>query len=115
MLCKTLSIVAALLLFAAVANAQTKTTFSIHGCAPPTHPQSSSTITGDFNGDGKPDIATASQQAGAIEICINQGSGNFANTSQVATGSPNQVATADINNDGKLDLLVANGDAPTIS
>lgn len=67
---------------------------------------------GDFNGDTKPDLVVNfddfGQQTGRIAILINNGTGQFA-TPKIATvpGDPSLPIFADLNNDGKLDLVVA--------
>ena len=58
---------------------------------------------GDFNGDGKLDLATA----GAV--FLNTGKGTFAPPLGFATGpTPLSVISADFNGDGKPDLAWAN-------
>jgi hypothetical protein len=78
---------------------------------------------GDFNGDGKLDIAVANGDDGwvnedlgapnnnEIAVLLGNGDGTFQTPVQYATttGAANAIATADINHDGKLDLVVANG------
>jgi len=65
--------------------------------------------TGDFNGDGYPDLALSSTSG--IEILLNSGKGKFALKSTVAitdtTYSSSVVAIGDFNGDGKADLAVA--------
>jgi len=67
---------------------------------------------GDFNGDGKPDIAVSgpydmSSPAGVIVVLINNGNGTFKAPVQYAVNSGVMSLTlADMNNDGKLDLMV---------
>src|ERR1051325_9299458 len=65
----------------------------------------------DFNGDGRPDLVVANEQSNDVSILLNDGKGGFA----PATGSPflaghmpNDIAIADFNGDGKLDLALAN-------
>ena len=96
-----------LVLLAATLNAQI--TFSGTGCT--TSDNGTSQITGDFNKDGKPDVATTSESANTVEICLNQGGGKFTKTSQNSVGTPEYVLTADLNKDGNLDLIVARGDS----
>jgi hypothetical protein len=68
-------------------------------------------VTGDFNGDGKKDVATSIGQ-----IFLNNGSGTFTAVSTAAFPAPIQggiypgqyLATGDFNKDGKLDLAVEN-------
>jgi len=75
----------------------------------------SSVITGDFNRDGKPDFAAASNVDGVVDIYLNAGSGQFTLKSEFASGDPQQIQTADINHDGKLDLLVSDAQHPQVS
>ncbi len=64
---------------------------------------------GDFNGDGKLDIATANPNGGDVSILLNNGDGSYSSPVEYATGEAEFVAVGDFNNDGKLDLAVANG------
>jgi uncharacterized repeat protein (TIGR03803 family) len=64
---------------------------------------------GDFNGDGKLDVATANQVDNTVSILLGNGDGTFQTAIAYATGSsPETVMAADFNGDGKLDLAVAN-------
>ncbi len=67
---------------------------------------------GDFNGDGKLDVAVANS-TGTISILLGDGTGALKPLALappiMAGGSPTALAAADLNNDGKLDLVVANG------
>ncbi len=79
----------------------------------------SSVAVGDFNGDGKPDLATAN--GGTVSVLLNEtapGSATaaFAPQQTFATRSfPDSVAVGDFNGDGKPDLAVANQNADTVS
>jgi hypothetical protein len=75
-------------------------------------------IVGDFNGDGKPDIAVADFQANTVAILLGNGDGSFTATSAspISVGmSPAALAVGDFNHDGKLDLMVANAGDKTIT
>jgi hypothetical protein len=68
-----------------------------------------SVAVGDFNGDGKLDLAAANYNSNTISILLGDGTGNFTLASSPATGNfPNSVAVGDFNGDGKLDLAVTN-------
>jgi len=61
---------------------------------------------GDFNRDGKPDLAVADESGGNINILLNDGTGFSAPVSYPIAGAKS-VAVADFNGDGLLDLAVA--------
>jgi FG-GAP-like repeat len=68
---------------------------------------------GDFNGDGKPDLAVANYGAGGSNSTVSEllgnGDGTFQPVITIATGSGTRsLALADFNGDGKLDFVVAN-------
>lgn len=69
-------------------------------------------VTGDFNGDGKLDLAVANRQSNSVTILLGVGNGTFIPAPGSPIGGfngPNAIAVADFNNDGKLDLAVTNG------
>lgn len=77
---------------------------------------------GDLDGDGKLDVVTANYQSGSVSVFLNIASSgslsasSFASRLDVAAGpGATGVVLADVDGDGKLDVVVANLDANTIS
>lgn len=71
---------------------------------------------GDFNGDGKPDLAAATGPTSTVAILLNNGNGTFASPLQFGAGdSVTYVTTGDFNGDGKLDLAVSDGVTDTVA
>jgi hypothetical protein len=72
----------------------------------------------DFNGDGIPDMAIANFGSNNVTILLGNGTGGFtiATGSPVAVGNaPAAIAIGDFNDDGKVDLVVANSSDNTIT
>jgi uncharacterized repeat protein (TIGR01451 family) len=91
-------------------------TFTPAASTPATGIEPISMTIGDFNGDGKLDLAVANScgassscSSGSLTILLGNGDGTFAATASPPsfTTRPNSVAAGDFNNDGKLDLAVA--------
>src|ERR1700722_4161577 len=65
--------------------------------------------TGDFNSDGKLDLAIGNLSSATVSILLGNGDGTFAAKHDFVTGTdPRSIAVGDFNGDGKLDLVVAN-------
>lgn len=79
--------------------------------------QPKAVATGDFNGDGKPDFATADFGSSTVTVQLGNGDGTFtAAPSLIATlSNPDGLAVGDFNGDGKQDLAVANYASGTVS
>lgn len=73
--------------------------------------------TGDFNGDGIVDLASASVVASLGGIALGLGDGGFKAGSGTLSfdRGPSALATGDFNRDGKLDLAAANYDSAVVS
>src|SRR5439155_24363672 len=71
---------------------------------------------GDFNGDGKPDLAVANSGADNILVLLGSGDGTFQPKANFAAGkNPASIAVGDFNADGISDLVVANRGSNTVS
>jgi hypothetical protein len=71
---------------------------------------------GDFNGDGKSDLATANTGSNNVSVLLGNGSGGFATAVSFAVGEgPVSVAVGDFNGDGRPDLATANELANNVS
>lgn len=72
-----------------------------------------SVAAGDFNGDGKLDLAVANETAhGTVSILSGNGDGTFQPQVTYPAGAyPVSLVVADFNGDGKIDLAVANFDS----
>lgn len=62
--------------------------------------------TGDFNGDGNPDFATANHTSQDVTVRLGTGTGTFGPVANYAVGRAISLATGDFNSDGVLDLVV---------
>jgi uncharacterized protein (TIGR03437 family) len=94
------------LVFSAFSAAQTLT---LDLTAVPVSVTPQSLITGDFNHDGKPDLAVTGSQ-GSVVILLGNGDGTFRNGQTIPVTAPaTRIVKADFNQDGNLDLAVMVG------
>jgi len=84
---------------------------------PATGNQPDAMAVGDFNADGKPDLAIANYADNSVTILLGNGDGTFtASASSPATGpSPISLAVGDFNGDGSVDLVVLNNGDNTLT
>ncbi len=76
----------------------------------------SAIVVGNFNGDGRLDLAVANADSSDLSVLLGLGNGTFQNPKQFAVGSgPTAEAVADLNGDGRLDLANANGGSADVS
>ncbi len=69
-------------------------------------------LAGDFNGDGKVDLAVVNYVGDTLSILLGNGDGTFQAAVNYATGDqPTYIAAGDFNGDHKLDLVVGEFDS----
>lgn len=75
----------------------------------PTGTTPSQAVVGDFNRDGKLDLAVTAVNGNSVKVLIGNGNGSFQSGIDYPVGAfPASLTMADFNHDGKLDLAVAN-------
>jgi hypothetical protein len=68
-------------------------------------------VSGDFNRDGRPDLAHANIGRNTVTILLNRGADGVRRAVDVSVGAgPFDIAAGDFNRDGIADLAVANAD-----
>jgi YD repeat-containing protein len=66
-------------------------------------------VAGDFNGDGKTDLAVANSNSNSVSLLSGNGDFTFHAAVNITVGpGPTDIKTVDLNGDGKPDLVVAN-------
>jgi hypothetical protein len=66
-------------------------------------------VAGDFNGDGRTDLAVANQGSNDVSVLLGNGDGTFQKPLQYAVGiGPSALVAGDFRGDGRTDLAVAN-------
>lgn len=78
-------------------------------------PDPESVAVGDFNGDGRPDIATANRSSNEVSVLLQSSDGDFTPAVNYPVGDlPTSLRVGDANGDGKLDLLLIHQSENTI-
>src|SRR5439155_8051910 len=89
-----------------------------------TNNDAGSVVAGDFNNDGKTDLAVTNPNGNSVSIYLGNGLGDFATArvfsvgappSTNASNTPGSLTAADLNNDNKLDLVTANFTGASVS
>ncbi|MBC7554179.1 MAG: T9SS type A sorting domain-containing protein, partial [Taibaiella sp.] len=77
---------------------------------------------GDLNGDGKPDMVSYNVDSSSVTVLVNTSTGGVINSGSFTLGTkiglagkPNNVKLADIDGDGKLDIVAALSNNTTIN
>ena len=66
-------------------------------------------VAGDFNGDGRTDLAVANYGSNDVSVLLGNGDGTFQTQVTYAVGTgPDAIVAGDFNGDGRTDLAVAN-------
>jgi len=73
-------------------------------------------VAGDFNGDGKLDLAVADYGYGYVSVLMGNGDGTFQPAVEYKVGAgPLAIVAGDFNGDGRTDLAVANNISDDVS
>src|SRR5688500_9581597 len=73
-------------------------------------------VAGDFNGDRRLDLATATCNTDNVTLFLGNGDGTFGMRSMISAGRcPRGIVAADFDANGKLDVATANLEASTVS
>jgi len=107
---RTLLLLATVMLTGSLAAAQVTFSSTYY---PTSGSQGMAEASGDFNRDGRPDMAVGTDNA--VDIFFNVGGGKFGNrTTYGLANNGSQLRAADLNNDGWLDLAAAEAGTLTL-
>ena len=82
--------------------------FVLHSISPPVGSSPTAIVAGDFDRDGTPDLAVSSG-ANVVTVLRGTGGGSFEIAATLAAGlGPEDLAVADVDGNGAVDLLVCN-------
>jgi hypothetical protein len=75
-----------------------------------------SVTVGDFNGDGRQDLATANFSVNTVSLLLGRGNGTFQAAQDFEVGAgPSSITVGDFNGDGRQDVATANVEVSTVS
>ena len=69
----------------------------------------------DLDGNGLSDMAATYQSTGMLRVFLNLGDGRFTSSDYPVGNQPRHCATADVNLDGRLAIVVANSGSNNVS
>ena len=72
-------------------------------------------MAGDFNGDGRTDLAVANFGSNDVSVLLGNGDGTFQDQVRYAAGTGPSAVAGDFNGDGRTDLAVANDGSNDVS
>ena len=82
-------------------------------------PRSSASVVTDLNGDGEPDIVVSNDAADTVSVLFGDGQGGFGSPTTFPLNggsySTYTIAAADLNGDGKPDILAADGNDAAVT
>ncbi|HKE00106.1 MAG TPA: VCBS repeat-containing protein, partial [Planctomycetota bacterium] len=72
-------------------------------------------LSGDLNGDARPDLVTVASGGLAVQVVLTDGAGGFGAPTTYSATDPEGLALVDLDEDGALDLVVSQFSDGTIS
>ena len=73
-------------------------------------------MAGDFNGDGRTDLAVVNNGSNSVSVLLGNGDGTFQGQVTYAVGNgPDAIVAGEFSGDGRTDLAVASSADSTVS